>query len=203
VAEINSGLRGLLRHPAAYEALQRIMRSGKARERFAAEHIRPKTGDRIIDIGCGPAELLRHLHGVTYVGFDPNPAYIARARRVFGDRGDFHAKLFTADDAARLEPFDIAVVSAVLHHLDDQEARELFALLRKAVKPGGRVITIDNVYIDGQNPIARLLISLDRGRNVRRAEGYQALAAGSFGTLTGDIVHRSFPPYTLFIMTAR
>lgn len=201
MAEIRSGLRGILADPRWYEAVQSLMGSKRARQAFADRYVRPRPGDRILDIGCGPGELLRYLPDVAYFGFDPNPDYIARATQTFGSRGQFHAKEFGEDDVASLRSVDIAVISAVLHHLEDAEARNLLTLVRRVLRPGGRLVTIDNVFIPHQNPIARLLISWDRGRNVRSPEGYRALAAGVFGTIDAEIAHKSFPPYTYFIMT--
>jgi SAM-dependent methyltransferase len=139
---------------------------------------------------------------VTYVGFDPNPAYIERAKRAFGNRASFFAKHYEPSDVASLPRFDIVILSAVLHHLDDDEARELIDLSRRSLKPGGRLVTLDNVFVPDQHPIARLLISMDRGQNVRSPEGYRALVESAFPTVEGVVVPKAFPPYTYFIMTA-
>jgi len=80
--------------------------------------------------------------------------------------------------------------------MDDAQASEVFGLLRQVLKPGGRVITLDNVFTDRQNPIARLLIGLGRGRHVRSPAGYEALARGAFAHVDGTVVPQAFPPYT-------
>ncbi|EUA32283.1 putative methyltransferase type 12 [Mycobacterium intracellulare] len=98
---------------------------------------------------------------------------------------------------------DIAIVSAVLHHMDDAQANELFGLLRQVLKPGGRVVTLDPVFTERQNPIARLIISLDRGRHVRSPASYEALARAAFTDVRGQVVVQAFPPYTRFFMTAQ
>lgn len=201
MAEIKSGLRGLLAAPGWYEAVQFFMRAKESRRAFVDRYVQPKPGDRILDVGCGPGELLRYLPDGEYFGFDPNAKYIERARRTFGSRGRFFAKEFEESDATRLAPVDIVVVSAVLHHMSDDQARSLFSLLRRVLRPGGRVVTIDNVFIPKQNPIAKLLISLDRGRNVRTPEGYRALAAQIFDSIETTITHKTIPPYTYFIMS--
>jgi ubiquinone/menaquinone biosynthesis C-methylase UbiE len=200
MAEVTTGLRGLLASPTLYVALQRLMGTEKETRSFVETYIRPRPDDRVLDVGCGPAELLRYMPNVTYVGFDPNSAYIRTARRTFGDRATFFAKYYEESDAERLPLFDIAVLSAVLHHLEDEEARHLLKLLRRSLKPGGRVVTLDNVFVPNQNPIARLIISMDRGRNVREPERYRALARGIFETIDGFVVSKAFPPYTYYIM---
>ncbi|MDP7720888.1 trans-aconitate 2-methyltransferase [Mycobacterium sp. TY814] len=186
-----------------YETVQRVMGADKGRRDFALQFVRAKPGDRVLDIGCGPADLLGHLPDVEYFGWEPNAAYVEKARTTYRGRGKFHVGFFGPEEARSLPPVDIAIVSAVLHHMDDAQVKGLFTLLRGVLKPEGRVITADNVFIKRQNPIARLLISLDRGRHVRTPEGYETLARSTFARVESVIVKKAFPPYTLFFMTAQ
>lgn len=201
--ERERGFYAALRNPKVYETVQSWMKADRVRSEFVQRFVRPQPGDRVLDIGCGPAHLLAHLPDVEYIGWEPNASYVNKARTIYGDRGTFHVGLFGPEEARSLEPVDIAIVSAVLHHMSDVQARELFGLLRGVLKPGGRVITLDNVFIKGQNPIAKLLISLDRGRHVRSPDGYQQLARDTFGQVEGTVVPQTFPPYTYFYMTAQ
>ena len=201
MGEINTGLRSILGDPRIYEALQALMGGGRRRQDFVDQYVRPRHGARILDIGCGPARLLKYLpESVEYVGYDTNARYVAWATRHYSGRGQFIASRFDAAELERHEPFDIALVVGVLHHLEDREAMDLFALLRQALRPGGRVITVDNVFESGQNPIARKLIEWDRGQNVRTSEGYKVLAEPFFDAVQGTVIHRSFVPYTYWIM---
>ena len=203
MTEIKSGIRGLLIYPRFYRSVQTIFGASRKSNWLIERYVLPASGDRILDIGCGTGSIVAFLpDGVSYVGFEPNLRYVAAARRKFGDRAVFHTKYFEQADADAAAPVDIVLVVAVLHHLDDGQARELFRLTRHALKPGGRIVTLDNVYVEGQNPIARFLIWMDRGRNVRTQESYMELARSAFATVEADIVHHSFPPYTHIVMTA-
>jgi hypothetical protein len=67
----------------------------------------------------------------------------------------------------------------VLHHIDDDQAERLVACARHALVKGGRFVTIDCVA-GARNPIARLLIWADRGRNVRSVNEIKRLLSSSF-----------------------
>lgn len=203
MAERQRGLFSLLKYTPVYDAVQRVMNAHNVRANFARDFIRAAPGDTVLDIGCGPAHLLAHLPPVNYIGWEPNPKYVEQARRDYGTRGTFNVGYFGAEQARSLKNVDIVIVSAVLHHMDDSEAVELFRLLSQVVAANGRIVTLDNVFVRGQNPIAKLLISMDRGRHVRSPDGYLALAKGSFEEVFGTIVHSQIPPYTYYYMTAR
>jgi SAM-dependent methyltransferase len=200
MAEITSGLRSILSLPIIYELVQSIFGGRSERRVIVDRFIRPKSGDHILDIGCGPAEILALMPDVQYVGYDPSARYIEYARKKFGSRGQFFVGRVGTDDIAKHEPFDIGILIGVLHHLDDIEATNLLALLRSALKPGARLVTEDPVLIENQNAIARKLIKWDRGRNVRTAREYGGLAAAHFGTIRETVIHMKMPPYTLLVM---
>src|SRR6266446_6274626 len=84
-----SGLQRWLSFPLLYNLFQDIIGGNALRRRFIRDHVRAKDGDRVIDIGCGPAQILPWLPKVDYLGFDVNPAYIASARRKYRDKGTF------------------------------------------------------------------------------------------------------------------
>jgi len=157
---------------------------------------------RMLDIGCGTAEILRHLpESMDYVGFDASEAYIAEAERWFAARGSFYAELVREATLENMEPFDLVLAFGLLHHLDDDEADALFRLAAAALNPGGRFIAIDPVYADGQNTLARWIISKDRGQNIRMVEACSALAANHFEQVTATVRHNLlYIPYSHAIL---
>jgi hypothetical protein len=88
----------------------------------------------------------------------------------------------------------------VLHHLDDDVAKTVIQTALQALKLGGRLLTVDPCFEKGQNPIAKFLISQDRGQNVRTKHEYSALVEGQFDQAAIEVNHLSWIPYTHCIM---
>ena len=157
----------------------------------------------MLDIGCGTGELLAYLPaGATYHGWDISEPYIAAARARFGGRGTFHVGLVTEAKIAAEPPYDVVIASGVLHHLDDGEVGALARLARGAVRAGGRFVSIDPVLAAGQHPLARFLVSRDRGQHVRTGQAYLDLVRPAFDDTTGVVRHRRWVPYTHWMMEA-
>jgi 2-polyprenyl-3-methyl-5-hydroxy-6-metoxy-1,4-benzoquinol methylase len=203
MAQITSGLRAALSSPAVYDTFQRLMGGHVGRTDFARHVVRATAGARVLDVGCGTGELLAYLpEGVDYHGWDISAAYIDAARQRFGARGSFTCGLLTEADVTRVPPFDVVIASAVLHHLDDDEARHFARLACLAVRAGGRCASIDPVHAPGQHPVARYLIARDRGQHVRTPAAYLALFEGVFTEVSGLVRHRRWVPYTHWMMEA-
>jgi len=178
-----------------------LLDAGGGRKEFVARYVRAKAGDRVLDIGCGPGEIVEHLPGVEYFGFDLSQTYIQMAEKRYGNRGTFRCEDVTTQTLYRLREFNLVLALGILHHLDDEESMKLLNLARSLLRQGGRLITIDPCFIEGQSRIARLLISRDRGRNVRREEEYRQLITSVFREVKVDIRHDlNRLPYTHIIM---
>lgn len=193
--------RDLLARPAVYSLFRRLVGRDGARSVYAQQHLRLLPGQRVLDIGCGTGDILRHLPPVRYVGYDLSPRYIERARRWYGDRGEFHCRAVGDDLRVAEAGYDVVIAHGLLHHLDDDGARALFRVARRALRPGGRLVTFDGCFTDDQSAAARLLLSLDRGRHVRDRDAYERLARSAFeqvrSSVRSDLIRL---PYTHLIM---
>lgn len=197
--------RHLLARPALYRTFQAALGAGNARRRFVDEWVGARSGQRILEVGCGPGDLLAELPpGCRFVGLDLEPRYLRTAVRRWGDRGRFlRARAGGAGEVLRGERFDLVLALFLLHHLDNGEARRLLAAAYELLSPGGVLATIDPVRRPGQHPVARWLIDRDRGRHVRAQEAYRALVEERFGAsevLVRDDLLRI--PYTHVLMRA-
>jgi len=198
-----SQLHRLLGVPRVYRAFQKCL-SGNSGAAYVRSFIRPSTGDRILDIGCGPAGILALLPEVQYTGIDLSPDYIAHARARFGSRGTFVCQ--SVAEAAISSPgsFDIVMAMGLLHHLDDNEACKVFEMARLALRPAGRFVSLDGCWVDGQSPFARLLLRMDRGEFIRSEKALVAIASRSFSQVAARIHHDLLRvPYTHITLECR
>lgn len=200
MGQITKGVRSVLSHPSVYSSFQLLMGAHKSRIEFVSEYVRPVPGMTILDIGCGPADLLAYLLNVDYWGFDISEQYIGKARERYGHSGHFFCRRLRKQDIDGLPRFDVVLAMGLLHHLDDSPAHEVVQLAWAALKPGGRLLTKDPCLDPAQNWISRFLIRNDRGRNVRDKRGYEALVETVFEKPTVDVRHRAWIPYTHCIM---
>lgn len=195
-----SGIKSLLKFSAIYSLFQDLVGAERSRAIIASTFIRADEGSKILDIGCGPADILHYLPAVHYVGFDESAKYIDAASKRFTERGTFLNQRLNKD-AISDRDFDIVLAVGVLHHLNDDEAISLFELSKTVLKEKGRLITIDGCYEDGQSPLARYFLSQDRGEFVRTKSEYQRLATSIFPHVTTTIRHDLLRiPYTHIIM---
>jgi 2-polyprenyl-3-methyl-5-hydroxy-6-metoxy-1,4-benzoquinol methylase len=175
-----------------------------ARAAYARQYLAVRPGQRVLDLGCGPADILSVLPDCEYIGIDSEPRYIESARTRYGRRGTFVCTPIEDFVVDAPGSFDVVMANGVLHHLDDQQAGTMLRLAAAAMKENGRLVTLDGCFLDGQSFIARALLRMDRGKFVRDEPGYLTLARQHFGSVQTDVRHDllSFP-YSLLIMTCR
>ncbi len=181
-------LRSILASPAAYQLWYTFVGGPAASKMLVNEYVQPKVGARILDIGCGPGTIVCYLPPCDYLGFDLNPKYIEIAKARF-PRAHFVCERVSHFSLANEKSFDVVLALGIVHHLDDAEAEQLFQIAYGALKQGGKLVTFDGVYSDGQSPIARWLLARDRGEHIRSQSGYMDIASKAFGIVKPSIRH--------------
>ena len=199
-----SGLRSILSFAPAYDLFQWLAGANRVRKEFTHRYVRAWPGARILDIGCGTAEILDYLPAVDYHGFDASQEYINAAVRRYAGRATFTCDTVTSKTLMGLVKVDLVLAIGILHHLDDAEAAVLLSFAKSALVPGGRLVTIDGCYVENQSRLARFILSRDRGQNIRWRHEYEGLARTVFDEIDSSVRHDlNNIPFTHLIMECR
>ncbi len=193
-------LRRVLAIPAAYQLWWNLVGGPALAKVLINEYVRPTAGKRILEIGCGPGTIVGYLPPSDYLGFDLSPKYIELARKRF-PKANFVCERVSQFSLAKEESFDLVLAFGIVHHLGDAEARQLFQIAYDALKPGGKLVTIDGVWADGQSRAARLLLARDRGEHIRSEREYVGIASQVFSNIRPSVRHDLLRiPYTHLIL---
>ncbi len=202
MSQKTKGIYSILSKPQFYSIFQMIM-SGTSFRRMIVKNFIKKKNVNILDIGCGPAEILDSLPQVNYFGYDINSEYIDYAKNKYKDRGNFYYKKFTEKELKKLPKFDYILLFGILHHLEDKEVYNLLKLAKKVLKKNGRILTEDPILMTKQNILSKFIIKMDRGANVRSKKEYIFLIKKFFKKINSKIYHQKFIPYTWFVMNCK
>jgi SAM-dependent methyltransferase len=186
----DSGVQSLLTVPFFYKMSQELVGAHQWRKKFIRETVRPVVDDKLVDIGCGPAQMLDWLPAVRYIGFDVSVSYIESAKRRHGARGQFLVgSTRTLRGHELLCDADIVMCCGVLHHLNDDEALDVVRFAHEALKSpekmggGGRFVALETAWLPGQSWLSKWMVAQDRGKNVRTEDEYRALAGTYFSEI--------------------
>ncbi|HVP54914.1 MAG TPA: methyltransferase domain-containing protein [Candidatus Eisenbacteria bacterium] len=97
----------------------------------------PKSGERILDVGCGTGELTAEIakSGAEVIGLDQSPEMIAAARQNYPE---VHFEVADIAATTYQNEFDAVFSNAALHWVRNQEGA--IAAIAQALKPGGRLV---------------------------------------------------------------
>jgi SAM-dependent methyltransferase len=191
--------------PAVYQAFQVAGGFFGARLKAISEFLDLHPGTRIIDIGCGPGYIVKHLPSeIDYIGFDITPSYILHASQNFSHLGRFLNQFFDADAARKFFPADLVMMNGVLHHIPDEELLTTLRNVRDVLRPGGLLFSLDGCYRPGQSSVRKWMLDNDRGRFVRDEAGYRKILVQVFDQVSLSIRENySRFPYTFVVGLSR
>jgi SAM-dependent methyltransferase len=194
-------IKRILSHPACYHYLRQVMTGGLPFRDWIRLYGLADTNERIADLGCGPADILRYLSPQCrpgfYMGIDISERYLDSARRRAAKAGvnaEFHAldlKRVPCDWDVRkkllglLEDRKISrvLLMGVLHHIDDESVLATLNLVHQAATVSS-LISADVVQIAGHS-LNNLYCQMDRGEFIRDEAGYDALITKSSWRIRG------------------
>jgi ubiquinone/menaquinone biosynthesis C-methylase UbiE len=152
-----------------------------------------------LDLACGPGAFADLFAGDDYVGVDLNARYIDYARR-------HRQGTFVVGDARQVElpdaRFDQILVFGLLHHLDDAAARAVLSESKRMLKPGGRMLVIEDIPTRSRlNLIGHLLHNIENGDYIRPAEKYRELYAGTLIVTREEVLRSGICDYYAAVLT--
>jgi ubiquinone/menaquinone biosynthesis C-methylase UbiE len=186
----DAGLKRMLGLPSIYELFQTLVGAKRSRQWRADNCWKFHSGEKIVDIGCGPGVMVDYLPpAATFLGIDINPDYIHQARRRYGDRGQF--LVGTVDDFvddSRFASADVVTCNGLLHHLDDEAALNVLRFAKRILKPSGRLVCVEPVFLLHQGTLSKWIMSRDRGRAIRDEQQWKQLVSQVFCQFSTSIM---------------
>jgi ubiquinone/menaquinone biosynthesis C-methylase UbiE len=168
-----------------------------------------RSGERILDVGCGPGRLAIVAGTAAgpageICGIDPAPEMVALARRKAA-RASVKARFEVGVIEALPFPgdhFDVVLSSLMLHHLPDEVKRRGLAEIHRVLKPGGRLVAVDFGATPGDGVghllcVLRLRTGWDHAERLRamlREAGFDAVEMGPTGHRALAFVRGRKPP---------
>ena len=187
-----------INNPLIYKIIQGVMSGTSFRNSIIKKNI-TKSNLKILDIGCGPAQIIEHLPQCDYYGYDIDQRSIQYAKKKYYQKNfHFYCKKFNKTELKRLPKFDFIIFFGILHHLSNKEVYEILKLCKKIMKKNSKLLTEDPILLENQNVIAKFLIKKDRGLNVRKKQQYIDLLKKHFKKIKNKVTHQYFIPYTWF-----
>lgn len=105
--------------------------------------------DRVLDVGIGTGNLADRIsrrHGATVVGVDQSREMLRRAREKLPEAELLEGNFLALPIAA--QSVDAVVTTYALHHLPEQSKRLAVAEMVRVLRPGGRIVIGDNMFLD-------------------------------------------------------
>ncbi|RIL07467.1 MAG: hypothetical protein DCC71_02780 [Proteobacteria bacterium] len=184
--------------PATFHWVRKLPEGNYQATKPRVAAVRDSMGDpRVLDLGCGTAEYAELFDPARYLGVDIHPGYVRFAQR----RLPRHR--FLVADVCQWkpdeEPFDLVLVHGVLHHLDDARAQAFLHTARSLVRPGGKLLVIEDVRLAGAPLVTRIVHRLDYGDHIRDVPAWQALVSGVLPIARSETYSSGVCPYHLML----
>jgi SAM-dependent methyltransferase len=188
--------------PQTWNILRRIVENNfRGEKAVIARELDPwrDTGRRMfLDFGCGTGEFAPCFPPDCYTGVDIAAHYLRFARRAYA--GQFGVMSGAALGLAS-GYFDAALVIGVLHHMDDELARATAAELHRALKPGAKLLVMEDIPPpDAWNVAGHAMHWLDRGGFIRDDADYRALLAPHFEVQRSYTMRSGICDYAVYVL---
>jgi len=159
----------LLKYDLFYDQYQKLVGGVQYRKRIIQD-LQKSQKPSFLDLGCGTASICSILNKeINYYGVDNSKAYLKRAKQ------NFPQFSFTeADLGSNRWNYEINVTGplvatglGLLHHLNDEQARNFLVGCRSILDKDSILFTVDPIITESSSKIAKWFAKNDRGQYVR------------------------------------
>jgi SAM-dependent methyltransferase len=170
-------------HPDERAIFDRAMEQGKESRVERLDRVEWREGDVVVDVGGGNGSLLlgllRDRPALRGIVFDLPET--VRDEEALGERIDFVEGSFFD----RVPEGDVYVLSTILHDWPDEKAAAILNTVRAAAKPDSRLILLEAVVPEGNEPgggkwLDLLMLALFEGKERTEAQWRELLDAEGF-----------------------
>lgn len=184
-----------------YSGYQRTIGADRFRRRFLDRPDLFKAGSVVLDIGCGPGEAVSWVGPADYIGYEPNPSYVVRAKRERGAFGEFRC-----GDARDVPPdftCNVVLMMAVISSVSDEVADSSLKVAARSLRSGGTFLAHDGVYVPGQSAPSKFMLDIERNAHIRQLSEYQRLLLHYFPNARFQVRTDSYRiPYSMVVVEA-
>lgn len=128
-----------------------------------AEKIHENNALKVLDIGCGTGNLINKLDKhIQYTGMDQSIEMLLIAKKKFPN-ANFRLGNFL-DEPFVNNKFDMIISTFAFHHLNTFEKEKAVNLLLKYLKPNGRIVIADLMFLNEKDRIEKKEYFINKGR---------------------------------------
>ena len=184
----------LFKQPFLYNLVQWFF-SHRKMTRLLSTQLSKAHGKRVLDVGCGTGQAIKFLPQCQYTGFDISSEYLNTAKKLHDSSFNFVLSSIEEFNYDQFVPFDVVLLIGVLHHLNDQQIKTFYQIIKTKMNDDSFLLTVDPCLVQDQRPLAWLLVQLDRGEHIRSINDYKSLHKNLFTSTTCLHCPQNFPPY--------
>ena len=193
------GLHLLLEIPLFYNFIQWVFahkETQKAWRALLSDH----ENKIILDVGCGPGkDSILFLNSKKYIGIDTSKLCISSAQKNYSNNGDFYCLQVEKIESLSIKNIDIVILKNVFHHLSNSVIDKFLTEIKKKMSANGAIYSTDP-YLTNRKSITNLVVSLDRGKFLRSAEGLKDVISNQMSIKSEQTIKQKFPPYQRILL---
>ena len=174
----------ILKKKIFYRLYQNLIRKRKNEYNFLEFVFKKQKNINILDICCGDSYVLKYIekYVCNYIGIDNNKDYLKESIKKY-PKFSFYYLDIKKISTLKVKNINFVFLNGAIHHFDDDTIKKLIRYIKKKF-PKAIFLSIDPLR-DKNNFINEVMIKNDRGKFIRKKDGYKKIL-NSFSNLITD-----------------